>query len=703
MQRAAEALLSEGLEQFRAEQFAQAAGFSWKAHPETAQKFVDALTQDGLLTSANEEQTELLFLHRTFQEFLAACSLAKRSWEDLAPTVDRLSWSPNWREVMILLAGEMGCDALAPDGSATMIVDFLELLADPNSDTFNRHRLALAIQCIAEIPSAIRTVPPETHSPHKTPAHVVARIVSEAHAIQMEYLESGASEALPHFEGCWGALAKVDDSALSVLPALLESLRVAQEPAARAYAADALGLMAAEGARKPVVIPTLLHALRKDKDDHVRAAAANALGDIAAQGTSQVEVIPALLWALCRDKSNNVRSGAVNALRLARFETARFPEVISTLCSVVRREKYSGIHRDVVYALGTIGVIAGRDNEIIAALLAALMGSESLVAYYAAEALGELGRRALSDPKVVPALLNRTRDVLVYSAAVHALKAIGASTRLNAEIPVLLQSFRESGSRDIRASSAMALGAIGAEAARNPEVIPALLNCLKEDDGFVSPAAAKALGDMGADAAHHPAVIPALLDFLGSDDGDDAAEALGALGIEAARHPSVIPALLRRLRSRSAYAVDAAAAAEALGSMASEAARRPEVIHALLLSIGKGKDPTVRSEAAEALGAMGVEAARHPKVIPVLLNRLLHGPDESIEDQEDAEAAENVSKSFCEALGSLNRAGVRIFFKRAPRRRGVVLLVQTVEELSTKKGAQRTNPDPQKLEGKGRQ
>jgi hypothetical protein len=113
--------------------------------------------QDGLLVKAGAgADAPYLFLHLTFQEYLAACHLAERinnhgGWDKaVVPVgskeiaakvfVDRKAWLPNWQEVIVLLAGKVH-DA----------VPLLELLSDDATDDVFRHRLALAALCLPEI------------------------------------------------------------------------------------------------------------------------------------------------------------------------------------------------------------------------------------------------------------------------------------------------------------------------------------------------------------------------------------------------------------------------------------------------------------------------------------------------------------------------------------------------------------------------
>ena len=64
-----------------------------------------------LITAGSRRGAPLLFLHRTFQEYLTACALARQAhmegWEAIAPLIDKRAWVPAWQEVLVLLAGTL--------------------------------------------------------------------------------------------------------------------------------------------------------------------------------------------------------------------------------------------------------------------------------------------------------------------------------------------------------------------------------------------------------------------------------------------------------------------------------------------------------------------------------------------------------------------------------------------------------------------
>jgi len=102
-----------------------------------------------LITTSEYRDAPLLFLHRTFHEYLVARALAQRAqaegWGAIAVLLDRKAWRPAWQEVIVLLAGQLADP-----------VPLLLRLADGRRDDLFRHRLALAALCLTEIPADVR-------------------------------------------------------------------------------------------------------------------------------------------------------------------------------------------------------------------------------------------------------------------------------------------------------------------------------------------------------------------------------------------------------------------------------------------------------------------------------------------------------------------------------------------------------------------
>ena len=103
--------------------------------------------QAGILQEAGRERGEMrmAFLHRSFLEYLAGLTLARRlesDWAQWASFVDRKAWHPAWREALVFMGW-----ALSKEGTLQKLVS---LLADPKRNDCFRHRLALALRILAE-------------------------------------------------------------------------------------------------------------------------------------------------------------------------------------------------------------------------------------------------------------------------------------------------------------------------------------------------------------------------------------------------------------------------------------------------------------------------------------------------------------------------------------------------------------------------
>jgi hypothetical protein len=133
---------------------------SHELYGRNATALIDELKRDGILIRAGEDSSApLLFLHRTFHEYLAAGALAGvangkleadtahfvleaagatphssgKGWRQIEALVDRKAWLPEFEQVIVLLAGQLKDPA-----------PLVGLLADETRDDFFRHGLALS-------------------------------------------------------------------------------------------------------------------------------------------------------------------------------------------------------------------------------------------------------------------------------------------------------------------------------------------------------------------------------------------------------------------------------------------------------------------------------------------------------------------------------------------------------------------------------
>lgn len=135
-----------------------------------ATSLIAELKRDGILINAGEHRgAPLLFLHRTFHEYLTACMLAgtvndqKKGWHGelelqggnvtIHQLVDRKAWDLRWQEVIVLLAGKLE----TPSPLLEMLSKPEPTTTNPHGDDIFRHRLGLAALCLPEIDSECRT------------------------------------------------------------------------------------------------------------------------------------------------------------------------------------------------------------------------------------------------------------------------------------------------------------------------------------------------------------------------------------------------------------------------------------------------------------------------------------------------------------------------------------------------------------------
>src|SRR5262249_7897014 len=119
-------------------------GFGHDLQGSSSDELRSRALEDGILVEPQSaEKSRLIFLHRTFQEYLAAQFLAElarqEGWRHIEPFIDGASWDPDWRQVVLLCAGML--DDAKP---------LLDCLTNDKTDDVFRHRLGLAAECLVE-------------------------------------------------------------------------------------------------------------------------------------------------------------------------------------------------------------------------------------------------------------------------------------------------------------------------------------------------------------------------------------------------------------------------------------------------------------------------------------------------------------------------------------------------------------------------
>ncbi len=543
-----------------------------RIRPET---IIGRLKKDGVLVEAGEANaTDLAFLHLTFQEYLAARALAKRSNH----TEQALAhvYEPAWNQTLAMLGGILeepgpyfaallrkntedclcrpfllAVQASGEAGPDRIPVELLNGLVDEVIETcfcWEYRTLWHMARCVVRgLGQTVQYLSALVRRGGRT-TRVVIELLGAIGSVEgvPALLEAMQDESSDVYVAAVRALGEIGST--EGIPVLREALR-SKYSYVRVTAAEALGRI---GSEEAVV------ALRKallDQDPTVRVTAAGALGEI-----GSAEGVPALLEAL-RSEDLNVHQDAMLILRqissreaipallealrdenlLVSFVAAEAltktgsAEAISRLREALRDE-YPHVRVAAAGALGRIG-----SKEAVAALHEALWEQNPNTRLMAAMALGKIGYWT-----VVATLLKAVQDrgMGVCENAIQILEEIGSWDA----IPVLLEA-TQNHNPYIRVAATRALGVIG-----SAEGVPVLLEVLRQGDFIISHIAAYALVKIGSAEA-----ISALLE-ASQDKSPDvhqcAARALGEIGSQQA-----IPTLLRLLEDEepgtSAIAFDA--------------------------------------------------------------------------------------------------------------------------------------------------
>ncbi|MDS4040182.1 MAG: hypothetical protein RKP20_03315, partial [Candidatus Competibacter sp.] len=151
------------------------------------------LNRIGLLVSPADGW--LMFLHRSFLEYLAARHLAWRAeterWPKFLAFVDKKAWDPHYQEVMMFLAGRLADPR-----------PVLALLADERRDDYFHHRLAVVAQGLPELQEAVRVTPPV--------AALIDAITKRAVSIWWSYRCKDTVDAVPHLTRALPALGRAN-------------------------------------------------------------------------------------------------------------------------------------------------------------------------------------------------------------------------------------------------------------------------------------------------------------------------------------------------------------------------------------------------------------------------------------------------------------------------------------------------------------
>lgn len=431
------------------------------------------------------------FLHLTFTEYFTARYLAGL-WEGLDGAEARrvflrkYAHIPRWREVVLLMAGDIGLRDNDRAERATRLLSDILQLKSPYEDRLHRD-LLLAGDCLAD------NVRVQTDAEF----YVLAKIMTQV-------LHPGVGRAA---QLCFRSMRGADTMYTSPIGFLLNLLE--EHPSSR-WIVEALGVIGDARAVEPLM------ARLEDEDPLMRKAVAKALGHIgdaravdaivvhlddsekqvfwdaavALGDIGDVRAIPPLLAALDHEQWN-FRRRVMQAL--AEIGDAGVVEML-----VERLEGDDNFRREVAAEALTFF----NDARALKPLVACLEDKDGDVRRHAAEALGWIG-----DARAVEALAVSLEDegFQMPSNAAEALGRIGGHQATEILLKFLLDRKQDNLTRSYVAE---ALGRIG-----GPRAIKALAECVEDEHRGVRREGALGLarnGDLSG--------IEVLVEWLNDDD-----------------------------------------------------------------------------------------------------------------------------------------------------------------------------------------
>jgi HEAT repeat protein len=550
---------------------------------------IGALAREiGVLTlTGRPPHARYLFLHRTFQEYLLAWSIARQG--DWREHISALVYDAAWHEPFAMLGGAW--EQMAREGGSGR-----DIAADARS-------------CIEWL------LQENARDLLGRPFLLACDIVAEGRAVLPAGLAQGVTDVLVEClaRSKWDTLLFTDDrfgqlrrQGLAAVDRLVSAFwkREYHDPILSTPFFAVLALEAL-GRSDPPVIEALLAALRSD-GSVVRRCAARALG---ALGCAETPIVEALKSALT--DQNSVRFEVAKAL--AALGCAD-PPVIDTLLTAVLHDQD---HLACARLAGALWELGRLDLPVADRLRSALGDKDFDVRRGAAEVLGALGQVDASWTDALLAALRDTNERVCGSAA----KALVVLGHRDLVVSRALPDLRDQDAH-VRQGAAEALRAVG-----RPEkaITDALRNALRDESWWVRESAAHALGTLGwADES-----LLGDLVAMSRDDRDCRESALRALGVLGQPSAQVLDAVLLQMGAYHDHT--RSVAARALGDLCTADARvmrDARVIDALLaalddktwwaLPVTYDYNESVQISAATALGALDVPEAR-------VIAALLHG------------------------------------------------------------------------------
>jgi len=435
----------------------------------------------------NEQgQDYYAFVHKTFQEYLAAEEIRYRQEDDdfriVLEHIDQYLHNAHWREVLLLLIAQQ-----KPKKATRVLKKILGRKTD--YEAWLHRNLFFAGSCLAE---DIEVADEETVT--EILEQLVALEISKDKLVG-ENIRNQTMKTL-----CSLSESRFEKQALELVKSAGDEV---EERRLWEYQA-ALG-------EKEAVIEIRLGQLA-DQDLEVRILAAIALSTL---GKDSEEAHQALL-ALLQDGNEFVCIQAAETLGKLGKDSEEVHEVLLTLL-----KDEEGLLR--IFAAKALRHLGKDSEKVHQALLALLRDKDKQMRIYAAEALGNLGKDSEEVHQALLALLkDKDKQMRIYTA--EALDKLGKDSE---EVHKALLVLLKDKNKQVRIRVIIALGKLGKD---SEEVHKALLALLKDEDKQVRIQVIIALGNLGKDSEE---VHQALLALLKDEDKQmriSTAKALGGLG-----------------------------------------------------------------------------------------------------------------------------------------------------------------------------
>jgi hypothetical protein len=551
------------------------------------------MLEAGLLVAVAPDVTQYMFAHRTFGEYLAARTFARRA--DLSPVdddlwafIDAKAGDADWNEVIQFLAAQLQ--------TAAGVQKLLRLLSEPQSDSPFRHRFALSLLLLEEIdPAHFRSLAP-----------LISKLAKQAQELLcLKYLEyfpetrprlrkrlwprlhvEHVAEALPHLIEAIGsleyALSKV--GAESLLQAVVDyagfsgtvalfgamthpwdacraatSMLVARltdnKPDIRVAAAKALAQMGEAAAAHEGVLDALIARL-DDKQLSVSEAAADALENMAESASGHAGAMDKLIAQLKKGYLSHILEGATSSLLVAMGENAmRRPAAIRVLRGLLNRQQDSHACEFALEVLGKIG-LSKTELHRLGDELPKLLKSNTYVSV--GRALKELGADMAGQRGFLAYVLTMLKDQNHALRGLNILETMGESVAAKDGVVDAVAAQLVNQDSIVREAVISALRAMHQVVETRRDVGTALVATLADADSDVRIETAWTLAQMATQAAEWDGAIEGLLARLENPHprASEARRALSILGETALAEPGIAGVVLTWLTGPALNKVD---------------------------------------------------------------------------------------------------------------------------------------------------